>query len=162
MKLVETIEKKDVLVIDNDGANLGIMSIRKALEVAENKSLDLVYVNDTTCKIMDYKKAIYDQKKKAEENKPKQIENGEVRLSYRIQKHDLEIKAKTVQRLIENGQNVIINLRLKGRENSYYKEATGTVNELIEMCSEFAQVKKAPVYNEKLITAMLEPKKEGK
>ncbi|WP_171011356.1 translation initiation factor IF-3 [Haloimpatiens lingqiaonensis] len=121
----EDIRAKEIRVIGDDGSQLGIISSREALAIAEEKELDLVMIapnaNPPVCRIMDYGKFIYEQSKKEKEAKKKQniINIKEVRLSPTIEEHDLEVKAKNARKFLEAGNKVKVTIRFRGREADY-------------------------------------------
>lgn len=124
------------------------MSSKDAYFKAMNAGMDLVCVSPNApipvCKIMDYGKYKFDKQKHERLAKKNQQNSGmsEVQISYVIQEHDLLVKAKTAQRLIEKGNSVRIVLRLRGREMSFVDAAKEKVKHLIELCSEFSKVRK--------------------
>ena len=98
LQINEQIRDKELRVIDSDGNQLGIMSLRQALEIAEQKNLDLVKIapqaNPPVCKIIDYGKFRFEQAKREKEARRNQrvVEIKEVRLSLNIDTHDFETK----------------------------------------------------------------------
>lgn len=158
------IDFKDVLVIDENGTQLGVMSRDAAIEKAEERDLDLVLVgkNSTvpTCKFMDYGKYRFNQMKKEKESKKNQktAETAEVQISLTIQQHDLETKASMVKRLIGKGNQVRVVLRLRGREVSMTDSAISKINQFALLCDEFSKVKKPAVVEGKDVKLMLERK----
>lgn len=165
-KVNNEIRANEIMLIDAEGKKLGVMKIGKAVAISKESELDLVCINETSipivCKLMDYKKFVYDQKKKAKEMKKNSptIETSEVRFFYAIQKHDLETKAGIVKRLIQKGNEVKLTLRLRGREETHADMAFAKMNELIELCNEVSQIKKAPYKEAREIRAVLSPKKD--
>ncbi len=123
----EMITDEQVRLIGNDGEQLGMMSGEEAYEIALDKKLDLVKIapnaNPPVCKIMDYGKHRYAMQKKEKEAKKKQktIQVKEVRLSLKIEKHDLETKAKNALKFLSKGDKVKASLRFKGREMGHTK-----------------------------------------
>lgn len=121
----EDIRAKEIRVIGDDGSQLGIISSREALTIAEEKEMDLVMIspnaNPPVCRIMDYGKFIYEQAKKEKEAKKKQnvINIKEVRLSPKIEEHDLEVKAKNARKFLEAANKVKVTVRFRGREADY-------------------------------------------
>lgn len=143
------LQLQNVMVVDTNGNSLGMMNPRSALYKARDNNLDLVLIAPKAatpvCKIMDYGKFKYDQQKKEKLTKRNQqnTEVSEIQLTYTIQEHDMETKAKTAKRLIEEkGNDVRIVLRLRGREASLKDYAKDKVVHFIELCREFAKVKK--------------------
>ena len=165
-KINQEIRAKEVQLIDENGTRIGVVTIGKAVALSHEKQLDLVCINDKAvpllCKLMDYKKYLYDSKKKEKENKKKQneIEVSEIRLNFAIADHDLEVKAKKIIELTSKGNEVKINLIMKGREESKSDMAMSKVNKLIELCSESSSVKKEPYKDGKFIRTILMKKKE--
>lgn len=117
----EGIMARELLVIDDQGENLGVIKIQQALTEARRRELDLVVVSPDSkpvvAKIMDYSKFRYDQQRKAREMKKNQhvVEIKEIRLSPVIDKHDLETKVKNATKFISKGDKVKISLRFRGR-----------------------------------------------
>ena len=118
----ESIREKEIRVIDTDGTQLGVISTKEALQMAEEKDLDLVMISPTAvppvCKIMDLGKYIYEQSKKEKEAKKKQkvVNVKEVRVSLTIEEHDIDIKAKNARKFLLDGDKVKITVRFRGRE----------------------------------------------
>ena len=118
----EDIRKKEVRVISKDGEQLGILSSKEALKIAEENELDLVMIspnaNPPVCKIMDLGKFIYEQSKKEKEAKKKQkvINIKEIRVSLTIEENDIAIKAKKARKFLLDGDKVKVTVRFRGRE----------------------------------------------
>jgi len=150
LKINNEITSKQVLVIDENGKQLGFMRTYDAIKLAESKNLDLVCVapkeSTPVCKLLNYGKYKYEQTKHEKEMKKNQHNVGisEIQITYVIADHDLETKAKAIKRLIEDKNNdVRIVLRLRGREANYTDIAKERISKLIEMCSDYSRVKKA-------------------
>lgn len=142
---------KKVLVISENGEQLGVMGTPEAIMKAYHRGLDLVCVAPDAptpvCKILDYGKYRFEMLKKEKAIKKSQnqnmIETSEIQMSYTIQKNDMLTKAKTCKRLVEEkGNNVRVVLRLRGREINLIDLAKEKVVQFIDMCSDFAKVKK--------------------
>jgi translation initiation factor IF-3 len=118
----EMIRDREIRVIDENGEQLGMMSSRDAFKLAQERKLDLVKIapqaKPPVCKIMDYGKHKYEMQKKEKEAKKKQktVQIKEVRLSLKIDKHDLETKANNAKKFLGKGDKVKVSLRFKGRE----------------------------------------------
>ena len=116
------IRDREVRLIGDEGEQLGIMSAREALSIAEEKGLDLVKISPNAippvCKVMNYGKFLFEQKKKAKEAKKNQkvVEVKEVGLSMTIDVGDLNIKAKQTQKFLTAGNKVKVSIRLRGRQ----------------------------------------------
>ncbi len=119
----ERIRAPRVRVVDSEGKQLGIMPTREALRLAREQGLDLVEVapnaDPPVCKIIDYGRFIYEQRKRQKEAAKKQklaSDLKEVRLKLSIGEHDLKFKIKTAEEFLKEGRRVRFNLRLRGRE----------------------------------------------
>ena len=146
----ESIRERELRVIDSDGSQLGIISRNEALQMAEERDLDLVMISPTAvppvCKIMDLGKYIYEQSKKEKEAKKKQktIEIKEVRLSPNIDVNDLNTKNNAARKFIEKGNKVKVTLRFRGREMAHIDSSKHILEEFAEKLSDIAVVEKAP------------------
>ena len=109
-------------MIDEDGGQLGILPIKEAIEMAAGKGLDVVEVSPNTeppvCKILDYGKYLFEQKKKTQGAKKKQktIQVKEIKFRPLIEQGDYEVKVNKIRDVIEQGKKVKISLRYRGRE----------------------------------------------
>lgn len=134
----ERIRSKEVRLIDNEGNNHGVVAIKKALQMAEDKDLDLVVVSQNqeppVCKIMDYGKYKYELEKKAKEAKKKQhvISIKEVKVRYKIDTHDYLVRINNIKKFIAQGNKVKIVVMLRGREMQHSKLAFDLANKFIE------------------------------
>ena len=118
----EEIRDREVRLIDENGEQLGVMITRKALELAEEKGLDLVKISPNAkppvCKLMDYDKHRYEQAKRERELRKNQrvVELKEVQLSATIEENDVLTKAKMARRFLEDGDKVKVSIRFRGRQ----------------------------------------------
>jgi len=146
----EQIKAKEVQLISDNGEKLGVLSLNEALNIAEEKKLDLVLVapngNPPVCKIMNYGKYKFEQAKKEKEAKKKQKvqETKELRVTPNIEEHDFQFKAKNAKKFLEDGNKVKITVRFRGREVNNVKSGENVLNRYIEELSEVAVVEKAP------------------
>ncbi len=146
----EKIRFKEVQVIDEQGQKLGIMSSNEALELAEEKKLDLVLVapngNPPVCKIMNYGKHKFEQAKREKEAKKKQkvSELKEIRVTPNTEDHDFNFKAKNARKFLEDGAKVKITVRFRGRELNYAKAGENLLNKFSEELEDIANVDKKP------------------
>ncbi|MDD6360863.1 MAG: translation initiation factor IF-3 [Christensenellaceae bacterium] len=138
----EQIRDPEVRVIGPNGDMLGIMPSRKALEIAADQGLDLVKISPTAvppvCKIIDYGKYLFDQKKREKEDSKKQsvVELKEVQLSATIDVGDMKTKANQSAKFLSKGNKIKIALRLKGRQMQHADLAFGVVNDFLAMLPE--------------------------
>ena len=109
-------------VIDTDGSQVGVLSLVEALKLADSKELDLVEVSPTAappvCRVMDYGKFRYLQKKKVQESRKHQTQVlvKEVKLGSRTSEHDLDFKVNHIRRFLEKKQRVKVSVLFRGRE----------------------------------------------
>jgi translation initiation factor IF-3 len=142
------------------------VSNEEARSKAEQEGLDLVEVSPTAnppvCKIMDYGKYKYQQKKKLHATKKvHHQQTKEIRLRLKTEEHDLQVKVKHAKDFIEKGDRVLVNLLLRGREMSHADLAQKVVKHFTEELSEVAKVDKAPTVERNKVSALLIPKEHG-
>lgn len=107
--------------MDENGANLGIIELQQALQIAQEKGLDLIEISPNVsppiAKIMDYGKYQYQEKKKAQESakKAKEVETKNIRLKIGTSQHDLEVKAKQASEFLKEGHRIKVGLLLRGQ-----------------------------------------------
>ena len=148
-----------------DGEQLGIMSSREALFVAEEQDLDLVLISPNAeppvCKIMDYGKFKFDQAKKLKEQRKAQkiVEVKEVQLSMTIDTHDVEVKAKAAKKFLGNGDKVKVSIRMRGRQQARPEIGIAIMNSFVEMMGEICTVEKVPEVVGRNIFMILAPAK---
>lgn len=160
----EQIRAKQVQVIDIEGKKVGPISLKEALDMAEEQNLDLVLVSPNTeipvCKIMNYGKYKFEQAKREKEAKKKQktFELKEIRITPNIEQHDFEFKVKNTRKFIEDGNKVKITVRFRGRELNYVKLGEETLNKFIEALSDVSVPEKKPVLEGKNMFIILAKK----
>ena len=146
----DEIHEKEVRVIDSDGAQLGIISLKDALAIAAEKNLDLVEIaptaNPHVCRIMDYGKFKFEQMKREKEAKKNQkvIEVKEIRLSLNIDTNDFNTKLKQAIKFLKDGNKVKVSVRFRGREMAHPELGTEMVQKFADGAAEFGSVDKMP------------------
>jgi translation initiation factor IF-3 len=161
----ERIRAREVRLIDENGAQLGIMPTREALRVARERELDLIEVapnaQPPVCRIMDYGKHKY-QVAKREREAHRRSKGTEVRVlvfrNPRIDPHDLQIKLRKLRQLLGEGNKVRINLRLRGRELSHPELGTQLLNRISQELTDIAQTEMSPRFEGRLMNMLLAPK----
>jgi translation initiation factor IF-3 len=132
------------------GEQLGVLSIEAALEKAGEFGLDLVEVNPMAkppvCKIMDYGKFKYEEKKKANEAKKKQVvvKLKEVKLRPKTEDHDYDFKVRNVKSFLEEGNKAKVTIMFRGREITHRELGQRLLDEVVQDCKEVAVVEQAP------------------
>ena len=141
------IRAKEVRVIDETGKQLGVMALADALRTAYDRNLDLIQVTEKVdppvCKIMDYGKYVYQEKKK-EKSATKNQKISElkgIRLGFNISQHDLETRAHQTEKFLKEGNKVRIDIVLRGREKAMGQFAKEKVNKFLEILQNFIAFK---------------------
>ncbi len=144
----EQIRDKEVRLIGEDGEQIGIVSVKEAMQMAREADLDLVKISPNAkppvCKIIDYGKFRYEQMRKDKEAKKKQkvMETKEVRLSPNIDVNDLNTKANQARKFLGKGDKVKVSLRFRGREMAHVNVGKEILDSFYEKLSDIAVVDK--------------------
>ncbi|NLT63684.1 MAG: translation initiation factor IF-3 [Clostridiales bacterium] len=160
----EEILDKEIRLIGDTGEQLGIMSVKAALEIAMEKDLDLVKIapgsTPPVCKIMDYGKFRFEQSKKEKEAKKNQhiVEVKEIRMSPGIGENDFNVKLKNAQKFIHDGDRVKVSVRFRGREMAHTNLGEILLRDFAEKCSEIAVLDKDPKLEGRNMSMFLSPK----
>lgn len=163
--LNEEIRENEIRVIGDDGEQLGLMSSREALTIAEQKDLDLVMIspgaNPPVCRIMDYGKHIYEQSKKTKEAKKNQkvVSIKEVRLSPTIEEHDINIKASNARKFLLAEDKVKVTVRFRGREADYSHVGKKILSSFYSKVEDVSSVEKPAKQEGRNMIMILAPKK---
>ena len=163
-QLNEEIQDKEVRLIGEDGSQLGIVSAQQANEMAEEQGLDLVKISPNAvppvCKIMDYSKFCFDQKKREKEAKKNQkvVEIKEIRMSPSIDTNDFNTKAKNAQKFLKEGNRVKVSVRFRGREMAHTNIGEKLLMDFAEACSEVSTMEKNPKLDGRFMAMFLAPK----
>jgi len=161
------IRAREVRLIGEDGEQLGVVPLQKALQIAYERGLDLVQVASTmtppVCRLLDYGKYKYEQTKKERKAKRGQRVGllREVRLRPKIEEHDLQAKIKTTKKLLEEGNKVRLFLRFRGREVLYPELGWNVLRKVAEASKELAVVSSS-VNDERSIALVLSPVSQKK
>ena len=143
---------------------VGIIPTSEGLELATEAGLDLVEVspNDRppVCRIMDYGKFKYEQKKKQSQNtKQHQTQVKEIRLRPKTGEHDIEFKVKRARQFLEHKDKVKITVLFRGRENAHHDRGRSMLLEIIESLMDVSKLEKSPgMESGRTMTAILAPK----
>lgn len=150
-------------MIDENGAQLGIMKREEAQRIADYRNLDLVQIspgaNPPVCKILNYGKYRFDMLKKEKEVKKAQkvIEVKEVQLSQTIDVGDLNTKARKAIEFLQDGNKVKISLRMFGRQLAHADISIQVINNFYEKIKEYGVLEKTPTQEGRSITVMVNP-----
>lgn len=164
----EQIRAKEVMVIGPNGEQLGIKPIKDALTLANYAGFDLVLMNPggkpPVCKIMDYNRYKYENKKKQKENLKKQreanLEMKEYKLSVTIDVHDFNTKLNNASKYLKKGHKVRVSIRFKGREISHANLGKDVLMRFADATKEFATIETMPKLEGRIMFLILAPIKE--
>lgn len=154
----------EVRCIGVNGEQLGIISSKEALLLAEDSGLDLVLISNDAippvCKIMDYGKFCYQKEKKNKESKKKQkqIEIKEIKLSPQIAQNDINYKVRHAKEFLSDGKHVKFRVFLRGREMADPKQGFTVLNRIIDMLEEYANVENQPILDGRYVNMLVTPK----
>ena len=155
---------EEVRCIAPDGEQLGVMKTEDAIAEADSHGLDLVEVSPNAdppvCKILDYGKFKFEAQKKRSEAKKKQkvIEVKEIKLRPNIDEHDYQVKMRSVQKFLDEGDKVKVTLRFRGREMAHQELGVNVLNRVREDTDEVAKIEAFPKLEGRQMIMVIAPK----
>ena len=161
----ERIKYTQLRVVDSDGKQLGVIDRLKALEIASQRELDLVLVsekaNPPVCRIMDYGKYKFEQEKKAKEARKKshQTEVKEVKMRYKIDKHDYDVRIGQATKFLKSGDKVKCTVIFRGREIQHSNLAETLLLKMANDLEEQSEVQQKPKREGRNMIMFLSPRK---
>lgn len=161
----ERIRFPAIRVIDIDGSQLGIITPNEAMQIAEERGVDLVLVSDAAdppvCRVMDYGKYKFEQEKRAREAKKKQhtADVKEVKMRYKIEEHDYNVRVKNAERFLKSGDKVKATITFRGREIQHADLAQDLLERMAKDLEEFGEVQQAPKKEGRNMMMLIAPKK---
>ncbi len=161
----EKIRAREVRLINQNGDNVGIVSLMEALDMARDAGLDLLEIspqaNPPVCKIMDYGKWKYEESKKQSEAKKAQkvVETKELKIRPNIDVHDFQVKIKAAERFIEDGNKVKFTVRFKGREITNQDSGIQLLNRVKAELGDKIKVDKEPMMEGRQMVMFVVPNK---
>ncbi len=161
----ERIRFPEIRVVDSDGTQLGVITPREAMDIAEQRELDLVLVSDKAtppvCRIMDYGKYKFEQEKRAREARKKQhnAEVKEVKMRYKIDDHDYQVRVSAAQRFLRSGDKVKATITFRGREIQHTDLARNLLDKLAKDLETVGEVQQYPKREGRNMMMLLSPKK---
>jgi len=153
-----------VRVVNENGDMLGVIPTSEAQKLALDAGLDLVEVapnvRPPVCRVMDYGKFKYEQKKKQAKNtRQHQVQLKEIRLRPKTGEHDIEFKVKQARSFLEDGDKVKVNVIFRGRENAHHERGREILTQVIAALEDMAKVEKTPGMDSgRTMSAVLAPK----
>lgn len=161
----ENIDATEVRLIDAEGNQVGVVSIEDALKMAEEATLDLVQVTDSdpiVCKIMDYGKKVFDEKKAkaAAKKKQKQTQVKELKFRPGTEEGDYQVKLRNLVRFLEGGDRGKITIRFRGREMAHQEIGMKLMERIEADIETLAQVEMRPKMEGRQMTMIVAPRKK--
>ncbi len=161
--LNERIRDREVRLIDEDGAQLGIVPTREALQTAREKGLDLFLVqpdaSPPVARIMDYGRFKFEQEKRARETKKKHhiVDVKELKMRYKIEDHDYQVKIRSAHKFLNAGDKIKVLIMLRGREVQHAGLALSLMNRFAEDLKDLAMIDREPRLEGKTVIMILSP-----
>ncbi len=156
-----------MLVIDNEGAKLGVMSAQEALLAAEQRELDLVEVapdgKPPVCRIMDYGKYRYQQQKRDKDARKKQKVQTlkEIKMRPKIDEHDYDFKTRAIMKFLESGHRVKVSIFFRGREMAFLDRGREVLMRVAADCASCGKMDDEPRMEGRYMRAMFAPLGSG-
>lgn len=147
-RINKQITSSQVLLISQDGENLGTVDTPTAIKMAEDANMDLIEVNPSSspsvCKIGDYSKIKYLEKKKSKNLQTNKTVTKEIKIRVRIDRHDLEHKVNNIKKMLQKGNDVKIIAIFKGRDAVHSENGMRLIEQVLEMTKDVALIKSPP------------------
>jgi translation initiation factor IF-3 len=161
-RINEQIRVSTVRVIAADGSQLGIMNTDKAMEQARLADLDLVEVapneRPPVCRIMDFGKFKYQQKKRQHKSHSHQMKIKEIRVRPKTGDHDLNVKVGKAREFLEHKDKVIVSVMFRGRELAHIEEGRKVIDEILAKLDDVSKVESIPIHHGRRMICTLAPK----
>ncbi len=160
----DAINVPEVRLIDETGENVGVVSVRDAMQMAMDAGLDLVEISPhaapPVAKILDYGKFKYEAQKKANEARKKQktIDVKEIKMRPNIDDHDYQVKMRSIQRFIDEGDKVKVTMRFRGREMVHQDLGLAVLNRVRDELEEIAKVEAHPKVEGRQMIMVIAPR----
>lgn len=164
IRINHRIRVPEVRVVAEDGSNLGVLSTEQALRRAQEVGLDLVEVNPKAsppvCKILDFGKYKYEEKKRQRDAKRKQtiVEVKEIKIRPKTDDHDLDVKLRAARKFLEAGNKVKIVCRFRGREITHPERAKMQLDWIVSKIEDLANVEQRPTMEARTMAVLIAPK----
>jgi translation initiation factor IF-3 len=163
LRVNQAIRAPEILLIGANGERLGVMPVSRALQMAREQEADLVEVapnaQPPVCRILDYGKFKYEQARREREarKRQRQVETRQVRFRPKISSHDMELKARTTEKLLREGDKVKVSVMFRGREVTYSDLGRNLLEQIYDKVKEIAAVEKAPSLEGRFMSMVLTP-----
>lgn len=161
-RINDQIRASSVRVIGAEGDQLGILPTTDAMEAARQASLDLVEVapneDPPVCRIMDYGKYKYQQKKRQHRAHSHQVKVKEIRVRPKTGEHDINVKVNRARDFLDHKDKVLVTVMFRGREMAHIEEGRRVIDEIIQRLEDVARIESGPSQQGRRITCTLAPK----
>ncbi len=161
-RINEQIRVTPIRVIAADGAQLGIIPTDDALRQAREQELDLVEVapkeRPPVCRIMDYGKFKYQQKKRQHKGHAHQVKIKEIRVRPKTGDHDIQVKVNRAREFLEHKDKVIVTVQFRGREMAHVQEGRKVIDDILAQLADISKVEAPPVHHGRRMICTLAPK----
>ena len=158
----EQIRTSPVRVVSAEGVQLGILPIEEALDAARKVELDLVEVAPTetppVCRIMDYGKFKYQQKKRQHKSHAHQVRVKEIRVRPKTGEHDIQVKVNRARQFLAHRDKVLLSVMFRGREMAHIEEGRRVIDEILEQLEDVSRIESPPTQQGRRILCTLAPK----
>lgn len=164
IRINHRIRVPEVRVVAEDGSNLGVITTEAALRRAAEVGLDLVEVNPKAnppvCKILDFGKFKYEEKKRQRDAKRKQtvVEVKEIKLRPKTDEHDLDVKVRAARKFLESGNKVKVVCRFRGREITHPERAQMQLDLIVSKLEDLANIEQRPTMEARTMAVLVAPK----
>ncbi len=169
LRINRQIRAREVLVIDENGVQRGVMNVPEACRLADEAGMDLVEVspnaNPPVCKILDFGKYRYEMEKKSREAKKNQtvVKIKEIRMQPKIERHDLETKSKAIAEFLGEGNKVKVSVRFRGRELAHPELGKVVLDKILDALTELGvqyNLDKGALMEGKMMSMTVSPQKK--
>jgi translation initiation factor IF-3 len=161
-RINEQIRVTPVRVIGADGAQLGILATEEALRQARTAELDLVEVapneRPPVCRIMDFGKFKYQQKKRQHKGHAHQVKLKEIRVRPKTGDHDIQVKVGKAREFLANKDKVIVTVVFRGRELAHVEEGRKVIDDILEQLEDVSKIESPPMHHGRRMICTLAPK----
>ena len=166
LRVNEKITSKEVRVINNEGKQIGILTLTEALKTAQEEGYDLVEVSPNAsppvCRIMDYGRFKYQQSKKLHQAKKKHVQSlthiKEIKIRPATEEHDFQFKMRHIKRFLSHGNKTKVSLIFRGREITHPELGKEILDRIIDEIKDMGVVEHPPTLEGKNMTMLLAPK----
>jgi len=161
-RINEQIRITPIRVIGADGSQLGIIPTEEAMRLARAADLDLVEVapkeRPPVCRIMDYGKFKYQQKKRQHKGHSHQVKIKEIRVRPKTGNHDIQVKVNKAREFLENKDKVIVTVQFRGRELAHIQEGRKVVDDILAQLADLSKIESPPAHHGRRMSCTLAPK----